>query len=150
MSEFSPETRASDSDRDRVAKQLQEHFAQGRLDDSEFTTRLEQVYQARTFGELVPLTADLPERDLADLPVVPEHVPAGRSAGSALRDPALLIPWLLWAGVNTLCLLIWLIAYLAGGGSDYPWFLWVAGPWGVVMAFITIGAIIARRGGDAP
>ena len=33
-----------------------------------------------------------------------------------------------YAGVNIICLLVWA---LRGGG--YPWFLWVLGPWGIVI-----------------
>ncbi|MFC3994667.1 DUF1707 domain-containing protein [Nocardiopsis sediminis] len=149
MSEQSPEIRASDSDRDRVAKLLQEHFAHGRLDSEEFSGRLESAYKARTHGDLAPLTEDLPERDLADLPPDEPARPAARGdQPPLLRDPALLIPWGLWAGVNTLCFTIWLILYLAEGAT-YPWFLWVLGPWGIVMGFITlaVGATDRRTDG---
>ncbi|MFC4563527.1 DUF1707 domain-containing protein [Nocardiopsis mangrovi] len=148
MSEQSPEIRASDSDRDRVAKLLQEHFAQGRLDSEEFSGRLESAYRARTHGDLRPLTEDLPERDLADLPAEPVRPAARGDQPALLRDPALLIPWGLWAGVNTLCFTIWLILYLAEGAT-YPWFLWVLGPWGIVMVFITLAAVATDRGADA-
>lgn len=146
MSEISPELRASDSDRDRVAKLLQDHFADGRLENDEFSERLEGAYQARTRSELESLTEDLPERDLAALPKETAPRPAsGTPAAGVARDPALIIPWLLWGGVNTLCFSIWLILFLTGASSGYPWFLWVLGPWGIVMAFITIGVVATRR-----
>ncbi|WP_285760793.1 DUF1707 SHOCT-like domain-containing protein [Nocardiopsis ansamitocini] len=147
MSESSPELRASDGDRDLVAKRLQEHFAQGRLDSDEFNSRLGSVYRARTAQELALVTEDLPERDLADLPGLVAGSPAGARQGGLLRDPALVIPWLTWAGVNTLCFSIWLMVYL-GGGTHYPWFLWVAIPWGVVMLFVTAGVVALNRGHD--
>ncbi|RCV62285.1 hypothetical protein DEF24_01785 [Marinitenerispora sediminis] len=99
MSEFSPETRASDADRDRVARRLQEHFAQGRLDSDDFNERLTRVYRARTGAELERITEDLPERDLADLRPAPRR-PAGRSPGrrrGVLREPIVQIPWLIWS-----------------------------------------------------
>lgn len=37
-----------------------------------------------------------------------------------------------WASTSALCFVIWLIAVLTGGGL-YPWFLWVAGPWGILL-----------------
>ncbi|QBI55942.1 DUF1707 SHOCT-like domain-containing protein [Streptomonospora litoralis] len=152
MSESSPPIRASDADRDRVAKFLQQHFADGRLDNDEFTTRLENAYNARTRGELEPLTADLPERDLAALaaePPKPPPPPLGADGGllGLLRDPALAIPWGLWGGVNLLCFTIWLILFLTGASDGYPWFLWVLGPWGIVMVFITLALAAANRGG---
>ncbi|MET8470503.1 DUF1707 domain-containing protein [Streptomyces sp. NPDC006422] len=58
--ESQPELRASDADRERVAERLRDALAEGRLDMEEFGERLDAVYQARTYGELAPLTKDLP------------------------------------------------------------------------------------------
>ncbi|MER8005727.1 MULTISPECIES: DUF1707 domain-containing protein [unclassified Streptomyces] len=55
-----PELRASDADRERVAEVLRDALAEGRLDMAEFEERLEATYQARTYGELAPITRDLP------------------------------------------------------------------------------------------
>lgn len=55
-----PDLRASDADRDRVAEVLRDALAEGRLDMEEFDERLEAAYKARTYGELAPLTRDLP------------------------------------------------------------------------------------------
>jgi len=63
-----PRIRASDDDRDRTASLLREHHAVGRLTAEEFSERLDQVYQARTLGELDALLADLPAIDLYQLP----------------------------------------------------------------------------------
>ncbi|MFH8986610.1 DUF1707 domain-containing protein [Streptomyces sp. NPDC017940] len=52
--------RASDADRERVADVLREALAEGRLDMEEFGERLDAAYRARTYGELAPLTRDLP------------------------------------------------------------------------------------------
>ncbi|MYS24703.1 DUF1707 domain-containing protein [Streptomyces sp. SID4948] len=52
--------RASDGERDHTAALLGDAFAAGRLTVEEHAERLEAVYGARTRGELVPLTADLP------------------------------------------------------------------------------------------
>ena len=51
--------RASDSDRDQVAGLLSAAYAEGRLTREEHDERLERVVVARTFDDLVPLTADL-------------------------------------------------------------------------------------------
>ncbi|WP_055495266.1 DUF1707 domain-containing protein [Streptomyces sp. TP-A0356] len=55
-----PELRASDADRERVAEVLRDALAEGRLDMEEFEERLEATYKARTYGELAPITRDLP------------------------------------------------------------------------------------------
>ncbi|MEV6422631.1 DUF1707 domain-containing protein [Streptomyces sp. NPDC051662] len=56
----SPDTRASDAERERVAERLREAMAEGRLDMEEFDERLEAAFTARTHGELAPLVRDLP------------------------------------------------------------------------------------------
>ncbi|PSM43734.1 hypothetical protein C6Y14_08910 [Streptomyces dioscori] len=55
-----PELRASDADREQVAEVLRDALAEGRLDMAEFEERLESTYKARTYGELEPITRDLP------------------------------------------------------------------------------------------
>ncbi|WP_328663545.1 DUF1707 SHOCT-like domain-containing protein [Streptomyces sp. NBC_00328] len=54
--------RVSDADRERVAEELREAVAEGRLDMDEFEERLEQAYRARVHADLAPLTGDLPLR----------------------------------------------------------------------------------------
>ncbi|MFD5161248.1 DUF1707 domain-containing protein [Streptomyces hawaiiensis] len=55
-----PDLRASDADRERVAGILRDALAEGRLDMEEFEERLDETYKARTYGELAPITRDLP------------------------------------------------------------------------------------------
>ena len=75
--------RISDADRHRVAELLREAAGEGRLDIDELDERLEAAYAAKTYGDLVPLTADLPlgaqHHPLADAP------PAGPPGLPALR-----------------------------------------------------------------
>jgi Domain of unknown function (DUF1707)/Cell wall-active antibiotics response 4TMS YvqF len=52
--------RASDADRDHVAALLGQALAEGRLDAQEHSERLEEVYTAKTLGQLRPLVSDLP------------------------------------------------------------------------------------------
>jgi len=65
-----PTLRAGDADRERVAAELREHYAAGRLSETEFAQRLDAVYAARTMAELEVLAADLP--DLRPLPAAPD------------------------------------------------------------------------------
>jgi hypothetical protein len=51
--------RASDTDRDQVVEVLRDALMTGRLTQEEHSERLEQALQARTLGELEPITQDL-------------------------------------------------------------------------------------------
>jgi hypothetical protein len=66
--------RASDTDRDQVVEVLRDALMAGRLTQDEHAERLEQTLQARTLGELEPITQDLavpgqPFRPAAAMPV---------------------------------------------------------------------------------
>lgn len=52
--------RASDADRERVAKILHNAMGEGRITMSELEERLKDVYAAKTLGELTPITSDIP------------------------------------------------------------------------------------------
>ena len=57
-----PHLRAADSDRAAVAEALGRAMSAGRLSVEEYDDRLGRAYAARTYGDLAPLTADLPDR----------------------------------------------------------------------------------------
>jgi hypothetical protein len=61
--------RVSDADRHRVAELLREAAGEGRLDIEELEERLEAAYAAKTYGDLVPITADLPAGGRAPAPM---------------------------------------------------------------------------------
>lgn len=63
--------RASHADRERVAAVLTDAMAQGRLTPAELEERLDIVYGAKTLGELVPVTRDLPVAGNLPGPAVP-------------------------------------------------------------------------------
>ncbi|QWZ08425.1 DUF1707 domain-containing protein [Nocardioides panacis] len=52
--------RISDADRHQVAEVLRQAAGDGRIDLAELDERLEATYAAKTYGELVPITVDLP------------------------------------------------------------------------------------------
>lgn len=68
--------RISDEDRHQVAEVLRHAAGEGRIDLEELDERLEATYKAKTYGELVPITADLPARTTGTLPVPPATPPA--------------------------------------------------------------------------
>jgi hypothetical protein len=53
--------RCSDVDRERVAEALRHAAGDGRLTLSELEERLDATFRARTYGELEPITGDLPQ-----------------------------------------------------------------------------------------
>ncbi|AYY14346.1 DUF1707 and DUF2154 domain-containing protein [Actinobacteria bacterium YIM 96077] len=53
--------RCSDVDRERVAEALRQAAGEGRLTLTELEERLDAVYRARTYGDLQPITRDLPQ-----------------------------------------------------------------------------------------
>ncbi len=55
-----PNLRASDAEREATADLLRQHHTDGRLDQDEFQERLDKCFAAKTMGELVDLTRDLP------------------------------------------------------------------------------------------
>jgi hypothetical protein len=65
------EMRASDAERQAVADQLSRHYADGRLDQLEFSARLERAMGAVTRGQLDGLFDDLPAP--AEAPKSPAH-----------------------------------------------------------------------------
>ncbi|QKW06738.1 DUF1707 and DUF2154 domain-containing protein [Streptomyces sp. NA04227] len=87
MTEEHPELRASDADRDRVAEVLRDALAEGRLDMEEFEERLEAAYRARTYGDLAPLTRDLPAAGATSLVKSPGGV-AATAADDGVHWPA--------------------------------------------------------------
>jgi hypothetical protein len=113
--------RVSDADRDRVTAQLRDHFAAGRITSGELDERLLAALNAKTFGDLRRIMADLP----GPVPALP---PLRATPAWAIRRrppfpplillallAALLIPgtgWLLAAFINMI-LLLWLMTFAA-------------------------------------
>lgn len=127
--------RAGDEDRDRTAAVLREAYAQGRLSHEEFQSRIDQAHQARTYGELAALTADLPTA-ATPTPAVAQGAP---EPDEARRRGGLRAAWGAWLGVSVLVNVIWLGTWITGGG-DAPgyWPIWVMGPWGAAMLLATL------------
>jgi len=142
-----PKIRASDADRERTAALLREHHAVGRLTAEEFADRLDQVFTAKTIGDLDTLLADLPAIDLYQLPSAgirpapPGSVrPRGRGGpGLNRRGDDAMLPrsvagWLTWTAASTLLLVIWLgIGIVSGGAAWLPWFLLIVIPWALTL-----------------
>jgi hypothetical protein len=87
--------RVGDAERETIAGQLREHYADGRLTLDELNERLDQAFAAKTRADLNGVLRDLP---VTPRPVVP--LPSGpRSSGSSSRgfgflSPAIALLWL--------------------------------------------------------
>jgi hypothetical protein len=75
--------RVGDADREAIAAQLREHYADGRLTLDELNERLDQTFAAKTRADLNVVMRDLPHvaRPLTD-------APAGHASWQGTRDPA--------------------------------------------------------------
>ena len=130
--------RASDADRQAVVDKLHKAHDDGRLSLAEYDERVQAAYAARTYADLLLLTADLP--DVQYPPAVSPRTRATPLAAPppdrARRDTGGLV-WRIvgsaWFGVSVLNLLIWAIVCVATASWIYPWWVWVAGPWGAVL-----------------
>ena len=103
--------RASDDERNAVADTLSRHYAEGRLDEAEFKSRLDTAMSATTRGDLHGLFHDLPTLSSAPPPPAPRHrriLPyvflvafVALVAGATVPvHPVFRVPWLLLAVVG--------------------------------------------------
>jgi len=138
---YTPETRASDGDREKIAGRLRDAHADGRLSVEEFQSRLDALYEARTYGEIEPLVRDLPAVRTHQTPAVVRQAsaPVAKRTGG---DKAMYVLWTLWAAAVSVNLVVWTLVAVTGGAAPYFWPMWVAGPAGAVLLAITV----VRRG----
>ena len=142
--------RAAEADREQVAGRLRSALEEGRLTLDEYDERLRTVYQAKTFGDLDRVVADLPAPAPAERSQV---APAAVRVPSRVEENPRLAGWLgwlwrLWLMVVMINVVIWFVATIASGDLIYFWPIWVAGPWGAVNVGLTILFPPARRRGN--
>ncbi|MBB5921613.1 hypothetical protein FHR81_002653 [Actinoalloteichus hoggarensis] len=159
--------RASDADRQQVVERLSAAHAEGRLTLLEFEDRSRQVWQARTYDDLAGVTADLPVPSQSVTPMAPvtSSPPAVTSSASVASPESVSCEvdasfaaarrreTAAWAAVSGVGLAVWMVI---GVTVDwfFPWWLWIAGPWGIGVALKWInGPAFAsgssRRSGQA-
>lgn len=111
--------RIGDGERDAAVEMLQEHHAAGRLDSSEYYTRMERVLQARTQIEVDQMFTDLPEpKPHAPGTLAPYSAVTPASASESIYD----------ADVDTM-----------GEGTD-PWYA----QWWMIL--VAVGLTVVTRG----
>ena len=96
----------ADQDREQAANELRENYDSGRLTVDEFESRLGEVNQARTAGELENAFRQLPRK--------------APSASLRPRDVRWRSLALQYGVLNVIAVLVW----AAGGGGDF-WPKWV-------------------------
>jgi hypothetical protein len=155
--------RASDADRQEVIERLRIALDEGRLKMEEYLERMGRASEAVTYGDLAPLYADLPEagsvarREPAAPPQAPSPATPPQAAardgavarsGFAGLPASLKVLWTIWAAAVSVNLVVWGLASATAAQLIYPWPVWVAGPWGVILLVVSIAVAQARRGGE--
>lgn len=126
--------RAGFADRERAIDVLKAAFAEGRINQDEYTDRVGMVHASRTYRELTALTADLPVGPLGMISVANQLIPTGQ-LGPALRlppaPPSAVPAWdpaegegptrglglglaILFCGIAMLCGILALLAMMSG------------------------------------
>jgi hypothetical protein len=129
--------RASDADRQAVVDRLRRAHDEGRLDLAEFDDRTRAAYAARTYAELAVVTSDLPAATASNVPPgqPSDRQPLSRGSGIPREGMAWRIAGSMWFFASFLNLVIWAIVCIGSMEWVYPWWIWVAGPWGAVLLF---------------
>jgi uncharacterized protein DUF1707 len=126
------EMRAADADRQAVADKLRAALDEGRLDLGEYDERLQRAYAAKTYGDLKGLLTDLPVAGVASPAVlIQDH----------LTRRWLVHVWREYFPTVALTFAIWLVSSIAAQDLLYFWPIWVAGPWGLVLIWRTVGGL---------
>ena len=151
-----PDMRASDAERQDVVERLRAALDDGRLKPDEYVERMGRAYEAVTRGDLVPLCRDLPEtttpaparRATPAAPApAPVPAPAPDHRGLFARQPAALkVLWTIWLVAVSVNVVVWVLASATTGHLQYPWPLWVAGPYGAALFAISVATAQFRRG----
>jgi Domain of unknown function (DUF1707) len=137
--------RASDHDRQQAVDVLRAGLEDGRLTMEEYTERMGRAYQAVTYADLAPRSADLP----AAGPPAPEPraaqpaVTGPRDAFAGLPTP-LRVLWAIWLSVVLLNVVVWALVCVTTARLIYPWPLWVAGPYGAVLLAVSAAVSCSR------
>lgn len=135
--------RASDADREATVAQLQQAFAEGRLDLAEMDERTAAAYAAKTMGDLAALTRDLPETGSAPVARPAPANPAPAPQPEKKRDPDL---WQ-WAqyGLPPVIVISFVVWVAIGVTSHWthPWWIWIIVAW-------VCGGIGRHRGHRGP
>lgn len=144
--------RVSDAEREQVAERLVAAHGEGRLTLAEYDERVRSAHAAVVRDDLAPLLADLPGPAAPAAPARPAPT-RRRAAFPAFPAMPMALPGpcgsgrgavAAWATVSLVNLVIWLAVSVGTAAVVYPWWIWVAGPWGVALALGGLGRAAVR------
>jgi hypothetical protein len=148
-SQYQPHQRFTEADRDKIAGRLRDAFADGRLDQPEFSSRLDQLYAVQTYGELEPLVRDLPPVRTYQTPAMVQNATPAPAPGEfperqrqGKQGNSLVALGGGFGGIVLLNVVIWFVIGI-GNHGHWPsfWPVWLLIPW----AFIVLGQLGKRR-----
>ncbi|TCN38680.1 uncharacterized protein DUF1707 [Kribbella orskensis] len=147
-SQYQPHQRFTEADRDKIASRLRDAFADGRLDQPEFTSRLDQLYAVQTYGELEPLVRDLPPVRTYQTPAMVQDSKPAPAPGefperkNNQQQPSLRQAAGGFTGIVMINVVIWFVIGVANGGNwPHFWPVWLLIPW----TLIVLGNLGKRR-----
>ncbi len=135
--------RVSDGERAATQERLREAVGAGQLDLHEFDARVTTVWQAKTRGELVRVTADLPA--VPAPPPAPPPAPRRRVFSDDAGGMTLRVLSILWLCAFSINVVVWMLVSLTNGEFTYPWPVWML-PSGAVLATLYAIGIGRPRG----
>ncbi|RZU51894.1 uncharacterized protein DUF1707 [Krasilnikovia cinnamomea] len=138
--------RASDADRQQIADRLKAALDEGRLSLAEYDDRVRDAYAARTYADLLELTADLPQPGLSATEVSARRAAEARRAARQMPT-ALMVLWTVWGALAAVNVAVWLIVAVTVGSGVYVWPVWLLVP-GAALAAVTVGVQVIRRRQD--
>src|SRR5271166_3470280 len=158
---MNPAMRAASTDRERAVDVLKAGFAEGRLTQDEYNDRMGRAYAARTYGELMALTADLPAGAMPTVWPVPMYQPPASTNSLARASLVLGVAEFFTMGLTAIPAII--CGHMAkremratgqrGDGlatSGLVLGYMAVIFWGILIALSIVGAIISASGGISP
>jgi hypothetical protein len=91
QTQMNPSMRAAAADRERAVDVLKAGFTEGRLTQEEYNDRMGRAYGARTYAELLTLTADLPTGAMPVAWPVPVYQPPVSTSTNSLARASLIL-----------------------------------------------------------
>jgi hypothetical protein len=91
QTQMNPSMRAAAADRERTVDVLKAGFTEGRLTQEEYNDRMGRAYGARTYAELLALTADLPTGAMPVAWPMPAYQPPVSTSTNSLARASLIL-----------------------------------------------------------
>ena len=153
--------RAASADRERAVDVLKAGFAEGRLTQDEYNDRMGRAYAARTYGELMALTADLPAGAMPAAWPMPVYQPPVTTNSLARASLVLGVAEFFTMGLTAIPAIICghmakremrLTGQRGDGLATSGLVLGYMAVifWGILIALSIVGAIISASGGVGP